>query len=377
MVKLMLDGLQRVADEREAELRVFHVNAKLSSNLETIGKFQLGKVFRILLYCAQAYFHRFVNGADTFYYVPAPGLRAAVYRDWIVMFFCRPLFKKAIFHWHAAGLSEWLETNSKTWERRITHWLLDGVDLSIVLSEFARGNAESFSPRKIEVIQNGIPDPCENFEESLLPVRQVRFRSRKAGAQTHFAVLFMGACTAAKGLFAALDAIALINRQLAGTSKPLAIRFIVAGDFASEEERRRFQERIGEPDLNGTRGTSGNDSIISYKGFVEGAEKKQVLGEADCLCFPSLYPAEGQPVTILEALAFGLEVVATRWRGIPELLTGTSAQLIDGQDAGAIATALVAAMNADSALTNRRVFLDRYRVDKYVRRLTDALVMVD
>jgi len=377
MVKLMLDGLKRTPSSGESALQISHVDAKLSSNLEAIGKFQLGKLLRVIGYCAQAWFHRFVTAADTFYYVPAPGLRAAVYRDWIVMFLCRPLFKKVIFHWHAAGLSEWLETNSRTWERKITHWLLDGVDLSIVLSEFARGNAESFSPRKIEVIPNGIPDPCENFAESLLPVRQARFRSRKAGQQTRFTVLFMGACTTAKGLFAALDAIALLERRFAETRKPIAIRFIVAGDFASEEERRRFQQRIAEPDLRGQLETSGNDSIVVYKGFVEGAEKQELFREADCLCFPSLYPAEGQPVTIVEALAFGLGIVATRWGGIPELLAGANAQLIDDQDSTAIAAALEAAPNNDATLTNRHLFLDRYRVDKFVRRMTDVFLVVD
>src|ERR1700731_736636 len=128
----------------EPNLRVFHVDAKLSSNLEAIRKFQFWKVFRLLVYCAQGYFHRFVNRADTLYYVPAPGLRAAVYRDWIVMFFCRPVFKKIIFHWHAAGLGEWLGTGANKWEQKVTYCLLNDADLSIVLSEFARADATQF-----------------------------------------------------------------------------------------------------------------------------------------------------------------------------------------------------------------------------------------
>src|SRR5438045_3490837 len=94
MVKLMLDGLREIADVAETNLRIFHVDAKLSSNLEAIGRFQWSKLLLILKYCAQAYFHRFIKGAESLYYVPAPGLRAAVYRDWIVMFLCRPIFKK-------------------------------------------------------------------------------------------------------------------------------------------------------------------------------------------------------------------------------------------------------------------------------------------
>src|ERR1044072_2684547 len=153
MVKLMLDGLRsrtRRKEDGTRELEIFHVDSKLSTNLEAIGKFQFTKLVRLLSYCAQAYFHRVVHKADHFYYVPAPGLRAALYRDWLVMFLCRPIFKRLIFHWHAVGLGEWLETQAKPWERWITLRLLGGSDLSIVLSAFGRADAMRLRPKRSE-----------------------------------------------------------------------------------------------------------------------------------------------------------------------------------------------------------------------------------
>src|ERR1051326_1935752 len=67
MVKLLLEGLRRTVADTPPTLRVYQVDAKLSSNLEAIGKFQWSKLFLILKYCAQAYWHRFVHGADTLY----------------------------------------------------------------------------------------------------------------------------------------------------------------------------------------------------------------------------------------------------------------------------------------------------------------------
>jgi glycosyltransferase involved in cell wall biosynthesis len=371
MVKLMLDGFQREARGMEPNLRVFHVDAKLSSNLEAIGKFQLWKVFRLLAYCAHAYFHRFVNRTDIFYYVPAPGLRAAVYRDWIVMFFCRPVFKKIIFHWHAAGLAEWLETSAREWERKITHWLLDDADLSIVLSDFGQADAKRFSPRNIEIVANGIPDPCPGFETSVLPERQRRLRERAEGARTTYTVLFVGACTAAKGLFAALDGIALLNGRLRQRQSSIGVKFVVAGDFASKQERQQFQERVAQSDLNGALPT---EPIVCYQGFVAGEEKSELFSRADCLCFPTRYSAEGQPVTILEALAFGMAIVATRWRSIPELLNRAEARMTDDQNSKAIASALEAMLTTNAAEINRRVFLERYQADGFIQRLIAALI---
>ena len=42
MVKLMLDGLRDISAKGDSnrDLQLFHVDAKLSSNLEAIGKFQ-------------------------------------------------------------------------------------------------------------------------------------------------------------------------------------------------------------------------------------------------------------------------------------------------------------------------------------------------
>jgi glycosyltransferase involved in cell wall biosynthesis len=373
MVKLMLDGLRELGGSNPTcRLQLFHVNTKLSSNLEAIGEFQWSKLVLLLKYCAQAYFCRFAHGADTLYYVPAPGLRAALYRDWIVMFFCRPIFKKVILHWHAVGLGEWLETTARPWEKRVSLWLLGNVDLSIVLSDFGRIDAIRFSPRRIEVVPNGIPDPCPDFEESILPDRRRRLRERSEGRATDFTILFFGACTAAKGLFATLDAVAMLNQRLSRRSSLIAARLIVAGDFVSPEEREQFQDRIRQPDLNGM--PSGER--VSYEGFVAGEAKNNLFRRADCLCFPTRYAAEGQPVTVLEALAFGLSIVATRWRGIPELLAGSEAHLIDDQNPATIAHSLEELAMIETATSSRKVFLEGYRVERFVGNFQNAIAAI-
>jgi len=373
MVKLMLDGFRESEKRDQARhLQLFHVDAKLSSNLEAVGKFQWSKVFLLLKYCARAYFYRFVHRAEIFYYIPAPGTRNALYRDWIVMFFCRPVFKKLIFHWHAVGLGEWLEQEARQLEKRLTHWLLDQADLSIVLSEFARSDAMKLSPRKIDIVPNGIPDPCPDFEESILPDRRRRLRERSEGRATDFTILFFGASTAAKGLFATLDAVAMLNQRLSKRRSLITARLIVAGDFTSPEEREQFQDRIRQADLNGVP----SRERVSYKGFVVGEAKNNLFRKADCLCFPTRYAAEGQPVTILEALAFGLSIVATRWRGIPELLAGSEARLIDNQDPSSVADSLEELAMIDTAISSRKVFLEGYRVERFVGNFQNAIATI-
>ena len=172
MVKLMLDGFggdHRKRAARQAtsphDVECYHVNVRLSKQLEDIGDMRLGKFYLLLIYCLQAIWCRFRYGVENFYYVPAPGKTSALYRDWLVMQLCRPFFKRVILHWHAAGLAKWLETCTQIRSRSLTYNLMKDVDLSIVLSRYNRADAEKLFPKKIDVISNGIPDPCPNLRE--------------------------------------------------------------------------------------------------------------------------------------------------------------------------------------------------------------------
>ena len=52
-------------------------------------------------------------------------------------------------------------------------------------------------------------------------------------------------------------------------------------------------------------------------------QAKNLLSRAHVFVLPTSYPWEGQPISIIEALAYATPVVATPYRGIPE-------QVIDG-----------------------------------------------
>ena len=360
MVKLMLDGFQA---DGEAP-RIYHVDAKLSDSAEEIGKFKWSKLFLLMKYCVTAWWHRFVHGAESFYYIPAPGKRNALYRDWIVLALCRPIFRRIIFHWHAVGLGKWLETEASPWERGITKRLLGGARLSVVLSDFGRSDAMTLSPRRIEIVPNGIPDPCPDFQDAVLPERRRRLEQRRRKEAATFTILYVGACTAAKGLFATMDAIALMKKHCADAGDQLQISLTVAGYFPTQADRLRFEKLSGSASLK---------ESVRYLGFLEDGAKLSLFRQADCLCFPSVYQAEGQPVTIIEALAFGLPVVATRWRGIPELLANAGSYLINGQDPEALARALFAASRADSFTISRETFLARHKSEAYVGRMVEVL----
>src|SRR5438094_297635 len=221
----------RGADKSSSAIECYHVNARLSQKLEDIGDFRVGKSVLLLGYCLQAIWCRFRYGVSNFYYVPAPGKRSALYRDWVVMFVCRPFFKRIILHWHAAGLAKWLETAVHIRHRAITYRLMKQVDLSIVLSRYNRADAEKLFSRQIKVVSNGIPDPCPDFTEAIRPRRRARFAARRkllsgqklaagdwadtGGDANVLRVLYLAHCTREKGLFDTLTGVTLAGLRLA------------------------------------------------------------------------------------------------------------------------------------------------------------------
>lgn len=374
MVKLMLDGLggdARLAPAAAARpIACYHVNSRVSAKIEDIGTKSPGKVLALVGYCLQAVWLRFRHGARTLYYVPAPGKRSALYRDWIVMALCRPFFKNVVFHWHAIGLGEWLETRGTWLERQITRLLLGRPALSIPLAQAGADSARWLKSRRIEIIPNGIPDPCPGFETTLRPRRAARLEQRRAqtgesGPPPPLRLLFISLCTREKGLFDTLEGVALFNRRHGEAQR---IHLTVAGNFVDPGEEREFRERIASPGLAG---------CVEPVGFTSGEAKKRLFEESDGLCFPSYYSAESFGLVVVEAMAFGLPVVASRWKAIPEILPPDYPGLVDPQAPGQIADALEWLAGADCGQALRERFLARFSLERHLNRLAEAIQSVE
>jgi len=381
MVQLMLEGLGGDVRRRKPYsppalgIDCYHVNARFSRSLEDVGEFQGAKILLIFWFCLQAVWVRLRYGVKNFYYVPAPGKSVALYRDWLVMLFCRPFFKHVILHWHAAGMAKWLETATPIGSRATTYRLFRPVDLSIVLSRYNFADAEKLLSRTIRVVNNGIPDPCADFDTTLLPHRLENLAARKrifAGeipAQPMTVnVLFLAHCTREKGIFAAAESVLRANSELATRHLPMQLKLVTAGNFVSDEEKAEFDRLRENPVFAHT---------ISHLGFVSGEQKNRLLREADLFLFPTRYLGENQPVNLIEAMAFGLPIVTTRWRSLPEMLPPDYTGLVSGQNPDEIAANILTVLAERSGTRVRNHFLERFTVERHLADLAAAIRSVE
>ncbi len=116
---------------------------------------------------------------------------------------------------------------------------------------------------------------------------------------------FLGNITRSKGIALYMDTL----RQLEASGNP--VQALIAGPIKDLDLRREIEAFCAEkPDAR------------KWIGPVKGAEKQSFFNQIDTLLFPSLYANEALPVTIYEALAAGIPVLATDRGCISEQLSG-------------------------------------------------------
>jgi glycosyltransferase involved in cell wall biosynthesis len=145
-----------------------------------------------------------------------------------------------------------------------------------------------FGETRVSVVPNGVP--------LMAPVPQRPLPQQPWTLGT--AALFRPR----KGIEVLLDALATLRRQ------SLPVRLRAVGPFES---------RPYEVELKAHAARRGLDDVVRWRGFARdvGAE----LGGMDLFVLPSLF-GEGLPMAVLEAMAAGVPVVATRVEGVQELI---------------------------------------------------------
>jgi glycosyltransferase involved in cell wall biosynthesis len=137
-------------------------------------------------------------------------------------------------------------------------------------------------------------------------------------------VLYLGYLGRAKGTFDLIEAAREVR------SKGIDVSFDLVGDELASGEYGQVRERIDAATLNG---------YVKLYAPAYGPEKIAFLRKAHVFIYPSYY--EGMPIAVLEAMACGLPIVATRVGGLPDLVVdGVNGLLVEPGRPDQLATAL-------------------------------------
>lgn len=248
-------------------------------------------------------------------------------RDAMMIWASRLVNAHLVLHLHGGGYRSFYETQSRWLQRFIAHTLAQ-ADTIVILGEQLRDQF-AFVPdheQKVRVVPNGLPfdlQPQTIAPKSLPVTEPIR-------------LLYLSNLMESKGYLILLEACRILHHEYGQ-----AIHCDFCGDFVETSVddginagsvQAHFFQLIEEWNLG---------DVVTYRGLVRDRQKEQLLQQAHIFVLPTTYPWEGQPISIIEALAFGTPVVATPHRGIPEqVLDGVNGFLTDA-DANQVAAAIV------------------------------------
>lgn len=213
--------------------------------------------------------------------------------------------------------------------------ILKNASTVIALTEHMKDAMQAIYSRDVIIVPNGI-----NLNE---------VAEREAeGGNPGKKILFVGRLHPVKGTQYLLGAMSIVHREL-----PEA-KLILVGDGEEREHLETLTDNLGIREC------------VEFAGRVPHERVKDYMNQAEVFVLSSL--SEGFPVTILEAMACGLPVVATRVGGVPDIIkNGTNGYLVDTMNQEQIAEALLNLLQ-DKQLRkdiseNNREGVRRYRWD--------------
>jgi len=249
---------------------------------------------------------------------------------------------RTLLHIHGASFDKFYKRSGRIGRAAIrsTLRLADGV---IALSAYWRTYLLTIAPTaRVFVIENAVNVPSS---------------PRTQTTENPCRFVLLARMDVWKGIDDLLDACTILRRN----ATPFAVE--LAGPPGTAGDASILTQKIHARKLSQT---------VRYVGPVHGEEKEKLFARTDVLVIPSHH--EGMPLVMLEALARGIPVLATRVGAIPAVLTdGRQGRLVEAHRPESLA----AAMNDLASDPRRRLAMSHAARELAVQRFTMNRLRLD
>jgi len=235
---------------------------------------------------------------------------------------------KVIYHFHGADFATQYPNTPKTLQKQFKRFF-EGADLVICLSNSWKVIIKDMAPAaKIKILPNAVRMPA--------------LTHRTFNRQRRFRMVFLGLIGKRKGVFDLLQVVKDLK------AKGYDFELIIGGNGRVNELLKKVTDL-------------GLKEIVHYRGWISASERDELLNNVDVYVLPSY--GEGLPMSLLEAMSYGVPVVSSYVGGIPELITdGKNGLLIEPGDIDALSGNLEMLMT-DEARRSEIGLMGRKKVD--------------
>jgi len=328
-----------VKEVLEKQSNVSIINTSFPIFNDQIGKFSIKKMMFFLKVNFQFYK---VISSDIIYITPGQTF-FGILKYAIFILLASSLKKELIIHVHGNYLGTQYQ-QLRGFKKRLFSFLVSKFTKGIVLSSSLKNNLLPFiEESKIFIIHN--------FAEEYL------YKNIDKKNFDTIRIVFLSNLMQEKGIFLLLDALKELE------DKNISYEAKIAGNV-DDTLQNKIMKKISK--LKKTQ----------YVGVVSGENKKQLLQWSTIFVLPTFYKMEGQPISILEALATQNLLITTNFAGIPDILKdGVHGFFVNAKSSNDIVLRLLEINENRSiikqiATRNKNYFLDNFTVNKFSEEIS-------
>lgn len=291
--------------------------------------------------------------ADLFYFTISQ-TKGGNLRDLIIMKLLSLQNKKCLIHLHGGYYRTLVDCDLNEWQKKANYKAIKKLAGVIVLGNSLKAIFQGMiSDEKIYTVPNCVDDEFV-MSDNCFKEKQAQISDRK---EKH--ILFLSNLIRTKGYPIVLE-LALAEKKRCDAGADKRYHFDFCGKFFTEEEKLYFKSYVKENEL---------EKYVSYHGVVMGDEKRKFLAMADFFALPTRYPNEGQPISIIEAMANGLVVITTDHAGIPDLVKNIENGIVQ-KEGEELSIELLDIIDVNSvASKNRSIALSNYTEANYIHNM--------
>ena len=277
--------------EKSKNFSVENIKLNYSENMSDIGSLNLSKIKGFFKVKKEIRDKISSFSPDLIYFMPATA-RLGLLRDFFFIKMIKKGNKKILYHVRA-------RVPRLNFLGRYMHRLIFTNSKIIVLGESLKKDVMGYTNEKnIFVLPNAIENELNEKEFKIIVNKRKKRTDR-------FNILFLSNMDRVKGWPQLLQACKILRDN----KTKFQCNFV--GDFVNKKDKEYFKKFVKENCLN---------AQVHYLGKRVGKEKNEILKNSDVLVFPTEYPLETFGRVIIEAMMFGLPVIANGIATIPSII---------------------------------------------------------
>ncbi|QTD36215.1 glycosyltransferase family 4 protein [Polaribacter batillariae] len=256
------------------------------------------------------------------------------------------LNKELVIHVHGNYLGKQYK-KLKGIKKKTFYFLVSKFTKGIVLSSSLKNNLLPFlDESKIFIVYN--------FAEDYL------YNNSNTSTFNKLKIIYLSNLMEEKGILFLLEALKELEKQ------DIVYEAKIAGNI-DESLKAQIIEKVN------------NLKHTTYEGVVYGKEKKKLLEWSNIFVLPTFYKMEGQPISILEALATENVIIATNHAGIPDIIkTEINGYIVAPKSANSILEPLLFLDKnkfkiKEITSVNKKYFIDNFTVKNFTEKITETL----